>query len=178
MEAKRRHWTERDTADFLFRVAADFASQVELKLTDGPILQKDLAHLLNVTEAAVSQTLTRPGNMKLEKMIKYARALGMKLSVVLYDDGDAENKRGPVHSDIFKICWEKQGKPMDFWAFTNTKCMAMADTNDGVVKWFDNVAHFTSSSSRLNRTFKALDNKLEGSWAITTQGERAIAHGG
>jgi hypothetical protein len=39
----------------------------------------------------------------------------LKVTVVLYDDGDSQNKNGPLHADIFRICWEKAGKPKDFW---------------------------------------------------------------
>jgi hypothetical protein len=49
-------------------------------------------------------------------MAKYARALGMKVSIVAYDDHDPENKKGPINSEIFKMCWEQLGKPRDFWA--------------------------------------------------------------
>ena len=49
-------------------------------------------------------------------MIEYAKALGMKVSVVAYEDDDPENKKGPIDSEIFRICWEQLGKPRDFWA--------------------------------------------------------------
>ena len=48
-------------------------------------------------------------------MLKYASTLGMKVSIVAYDDDDPENKKGPIDSEIFKICWEQLGKPRDFW---------------------------------------------------------------
>ena len=111
MEATKSHWTEDNTADYLFRIGADFVFQLEDKFD----AQKDLAKALNVTESAVSQKLNNPGNLKLQTMIKYARALGMKLSVVLYDDGDSRNERGPISAEIFRICWERAGKPADFW---------------------------------------------------------------
>ena len=42
-------------------------------------------------------------------------ALGMKASIVAYEDGDPENKRGPINSTVFQICWERCGKPRDLW---------------------------------------------------------------
>jgi len=111
MKSTKAHWTESSLSDYLFRIGADFVLQLEEKIG----AQKDLAKVLKVTEGAVSQKLNNPGNLKLHTMIKYARALGLKLSIVLYDDGDSRNERGPIHADIFRICWENSGKPADFW---------------------------------------------------------------
>jgi transcriptional regulator with XRE-family HTH domain len=126
MKKRRTHWTEKSTADFLFRLGADFILQVEAKLQAGPLEQKELAHKLGVTEGAVSQTLNNPGNLKLQTMINYARALGMKVSVMLYDDGDRINERGPIHADIFRVCWERCGKPSDFMSLSAQMIVAQA----------------------------------------------------
>ncbi|CUS33503.1 helix-turn-helix transcriptional regulator [Candidatus Nitrospira nitrificans] len=109
------HWTEKSLSDFIYRVGADFVFQLDNKIDS----QKALAETLSVTKSAVSQKLNNPGNLKLETMVKYARALGLKVSVVLYDDGDRDNERGPINSDIFRICWENAGKPKDFWQATS-----------------------------------------------------------
>lgn len=115
---RNTHWTDKSTEDYLFRIGADFISQVEAKL--GPdVEQKQLAEWLNISESAVSQMLNNPGNLKIKTMISYARALHMKLSVLLYDDGDGENENGPIHPDIFRICWERCGKPADFVALSD-----------------------------------------------------------
>jgi transcriptional regulator with XRE-family HTH domain len=108
----KSHWTEESTGNFLFRVGADFVSQ----LLDKVESQKDLAKKRNVSKGAVSQMLNNPGNLKLKTMIEYARALGMKIGVLLYDDDDKHNENGPIHPDIFRICWERNGKPKDFWS--------------------------------------------------------------
>jgi hypothetical protein len=45
----------------------------------------------------------------------FARALGMKVSIVAYDDGDSENKNGPIIPDVFVKCWEKCNRPQDLF---------------------------------------------------------------
>ena len=48
-------------------------------------------------------------------MTEYARALNLKLTVVAYDDGDPDNDKGPINSEVFYECWKRQGKPRDFY---------------------------------------------------------------
>jgi len=112
----KKHWTERSIKDYVFRIAADLIAQLEKKIELFPITQDELAKRLGVTKGRVSQFLNRPGNFGITQMVKYARALGMKASIVAYDDNDPENKKGPINSEIFKMCWEQLGKPRDFWA--------------------------------------------------------------
>jgi transcriptional regulator with XRE-family HTH domain len=81
-----------------------------------PITQGALARKLGVSEGAVSQMLNNPQNLTLKTIVAYARALGIKVSLVAYDDNDPLNERGPVNSEIFSICWENAGKPPDFWS--------------------------------------------------------------
>lgn len=117
----KNHWTARSVTDYLFRIAADFIAQLENKMESLPISQDELAKKLGVTKGRVSQWINHPGNISLGKMIEYAKALGMKVSVVAYEDDDPENKKGPIDSEIFKICWEKSGKPRDFWNLQETR---------------------------------------------------------
>lgn len=111
------HWTERSTKDFLFRIAMDFIYQLENRMESIPVSQSDLAKKLGKTKGRISQIFNNPGNISLRTIIEYSRALNMKVAIVAYDDNDPDNKKGPVNSEIFKICWEKIGKPRDFWAF-------------------------------------------------------------
>jgi transcriptional regulator with XRE-family HTH domain len=112
----KTHWTERSIKDYLFKIAADFITQLEEKMKLLSITQGNLAKRLSVSKGRVSQVVNNPGNIGLLMIIKYARALGMKVAIVAYDDNDPENKKGPVNSEIFNICWERYGKPHDFWA--------------------------------------------------------------
>jgi transcriptional regulator with XRE-family HTH domain len=114
------HWTERSIKDYLFRIAADFIGQLEDKMEMSGINQDKLAKILNVTKGWVSQVFNRPGNITIETMVKYARSLGMKVSIVAYEDDDPENKKGPINPEVFKICWERAGSPRDFWELQET----------------------------------------------------------
>ena len=116
----KRHWTDKSVKDFLFRIAADFITQLEDKMESENISQDELAKKLELTKGRVSQVLNHPGNMTLGNIVKYTRALGMKVSIVAYEDSDTENERGPINSEVFKICWEQSGKPKDFWPFQET----------------------------------------------------------
>ena len=82
--------------------------------------QARLANALQVSEGRVSQILNNPGNLSLGLMVKCVRAMRMKLSVVAYNDGDEENLRGPIDSEIFRLCWENCSKPSNFWQVGNS----------------------------------------------------------
>jgi transcriptional regulator with XRE-family HTH domain len=110
------HWTERSIQDFTYRISSDFVLQLELKMGKTGISQSGLAEALGVTGGRVSQVLRNPGNLTLKKMVEYARSLGMKVSIVAYEDDDPENKNGPINSQIFNACWVRAGKPNDFYA--------------------------------------------------------------
>jgi len=111
-----RHWTSRSTEDFVYRISSDFALQIENKMDKVGITQSGLAGRIGVTPGRVSQVLRDPGNLTLKKMVEYARSLGMKVSVVAYEDDDPDNKNGPINSQIFTACWTKSGKPSDFFS--------------------------------------------------------------
>lgn len=138
MAHKAGHWTENSVQDFLHKIAADFISQLEERMGSANIKQSDLARALDVTEGRVSQILNNPGNLTLSMIIKCARALALKVTVVAYDDGDAVNERGPINPDVFRICWERAGKPADFWALeeesaTKSTAATVADRERVVV---------------------------------------------
>jgi len=113
------HWTNRSIEDYRFKIAADFINQLEEKMESDNINQDKLAELIGLTKGRISQILKNPGNITIGNIVKFARAIGLKVSLVAYDDNDPGNNRGPINSEIFKICWENSGKPHDFWAFEN-----------------------------------------------------------
>lgn len=112
----KTHWTERSIKDYHFRIAADFISQLEEKMEAEHITQAKLAVLTGLSKGRVSQVVNNPGNLTIGIIVKFARAIGLKVSLLAYDDNDPENTRGPINSEIFRICWENSGKPRDFWA--------------------------------------------------------------
>src|SRR5213083_2434121 len=115
------HWTERSVEDFVHRISSDFIVQLEKRIDDDELTQKQIAARLGITGGAVSQTLNDPGNLELRTMVQYARALGLKVAVVAYDDGDPQNEKGPVISEIFARSWERLGRPQDFFEFQDMR---------------------------------------------------------
>jgi predicted XRE-type DNA-binding protein len=116
MEKLKQHWTESSTKDFVFKIASDFVFQIEKKLEREDMNQAQLAALLHVTDGSVSQVFNNPGNFKLTRIVEYARALGMKVAIVAYEDNDPSNNKGPVNSEIFHQCWKRAGSPEDFFS--------------------------------------------------------------
>lgn len=113
-------WTEKNTENYLSRIRFDFITQLEKKMESVPLTQADLAKKLVLTEGAVSQILNNPSNLTLKTIVRYARAVGLKVSIIAYDDNDPNNNNGLINSEIFNICWEKQGKPTDFFALNES----------------------------------------------------------
>jgi transcriptional regulator with XRE-family HTH domain len=109
------HWTEASVDDYMYRIAFDYIGQIEKAMEKDGVNQAVLAQRLGVSEGRVSQLLNNPGNLTLRKMIEYARALKKKVSLLPYDDGDLNNQRGPIPSEIFVSCWELAGRPTDFF---------------------------------------------------------------
>lgn len=109
----KKHWTENSTEDYLYRIGADFVHQIEEMLKAKQWSHDRLAKELGVDKSRVSQVVNNPGNLSLRTIIRFARALGLKVSLVAYDDEDPKNTRGPIHSLVLRECWEKQGKPLD-----------------------------------------------------------------
>jgi len=108
------HWTTASVDDFVHRLSFDFITQLAKRLESSPINRTEFAEKLGVSKGRVSQILNNPSNLTLNRAVKYARALGLKASVIAYDDDDPGNKNGPVNSEIFTICWDKAGRPTDF----------------------------------------------------------------
>jgi len=126
MELKT-HWTE-DVDRFLFKIGADFMLQLEKVIEAEGTKQAELATALGVSEGRVSQVLNTPGNLTLRKIVQYTKAVGRKVSLVVYDDGDTAKQRGPISGEIFTACWHHAGRPFDY--FDLQDCMAAAATAD------------------------------------------------
>jgi transcriptional regulator with XRE-family HTH domain len=118
------HWTDRSLDDFLYRIAADFVAQLETKIQSESLNKTELAQRLRISKGRVSQLLNNPGNLSLKTIIRFARALGMKIAIVAYDDQDPQNEHGPIDSEIFRICWANSGRPADFWSLAEPSRVA------------------------------------------------------
>jgi hypothetical protein len=75
-----------------------------------------IASKLNVSPGRVSQVLNNPGNLTIARTVEYTRALGMKVALIAYDDGDSENDKGPVNAEVFTQCWRRMGCPRDLFS--------------------------------------------------------------
>jgi len=107
-------WGNRTINDFLFQLGADFVSQLrDIMGTD--VSRAELAAKLRVSKGRVSQILNNPGNLTMKNAVQYSSALGRKVAMVVYDDNDPTNENGPILPQIFTECWNRQGKPRDFF---------------------------------------------------------------
>src|SRR5260370_31531942 len=102
------HYTSENDKTFANRLTIDFVAQLEERLATANMTQADLAKKLRVNESTVSQVLNMyRSNWNLETFVKYARAVGMKVALVAYDDHDPTNQNGPVGPEIFSQSWQK-----------------------------------------------------------------------
>jgi predicted XRE-type DNA-binding protein len=108
------HWTRRSPKDFLFRVAFDWATQIDKAIESACVNQSDVASRLGVSEGRVSQVLNTPGNLTLLKVVEYSLAVDHKVAIVAYQDGDPDNAQGPIDAAVFAECWHRCGRPRDF----------------------------------------------------------------
>src|SRR5690349_15763818 len=110
-----KHWTSGSTIAFVRRIASDFVAQIEMKLEHEEIGHSELAERLKVSVGRVSQVMNSPGNLTLKNTVNYATAVGAKVAVVVYEDGDPSNIKGPIAADVFRACWEKVGRPRNMF---------------------------------------------------------------
>ena len=168
MRARRKHWTAKSLKDYEYRIASDFVMQVEQTLEKHDVSQAELAEKLGVTEGRVSQIINNPGNLQLSTIVQWARVLSLKVAVVAYDDGDPENERGPVLSDVFRICWERCGRPADSWDLKGNQDFEMAVARKVVFN-----AEF-SLNRRLTSKEEATLNKVAGTGSAKAKKENAL----
>jgi len=121
---KQAHWTESNTADFLYRIASDFVEQIQDRMREKKWTQTRLAKAVGLDKSRISQLLNNPGNLGLDTIIKLGRALELKVAVVAYNDNDRLNNRGPINAEIFRLCWQKAGRPADMWEYRDMSAQA------------------------------------------------------
>jgi transcriptional regulator with XRE-family HTH domain len=117
-----KHWTDRSPDDFRHSIAADFLMFLERSMGDS-CTQAALAKKLGVTEGRVSQVLNNPDSLSLKNIVLYARAVGAKVALVGYYDGEGQ---APVPAEIFAKCWERMGRPRNLFDFEHCNYAAVA----------------------------------------------------
>ena len=155
--AKPIHWTENSTDEFANRLSFDFITQLAKQMETLPLKQGEFARKLGLSKGRISQILNNPGNLTLNKAIQYARALGMKVTVVAYDDNDPKNERGPINADIFRLCWERAQKPVDFSMLRDIRQTVATNDNE---KIFDGNPINENLQNAVNETHMRMSDLL------------------
>jgi transcriptional regulator with XRE-family HTH domain len=106
---KLKHWTAANVDDLAFRVGFDFVAQLETKLEAEGLDKSDFAQKVGVSPGRVSQFFNSPSNLRVKSMVQYAHAVGMKVALVAYEDGDPN--KGPISPEVFTACWRRLGRP-------------------------------------------------------------------
>lgn len=124
------HWTGRSPQDFLYSIASNFIEDLGARMEKIGMSKSQLAEGAKVHKSLVSRLFKNPGNLTLETMVKFARCVGMKVSVVAYEDiYDPDNNRGPIDSTVFRWCWEHANRPADMWDVEAIKESTAITTN-------------------------------------------------
>lgn len=131
-----QHWTEQSLSDFAYWIASDFTAQIETLLEDENISKNEFANRLDVSVSRVSQVLNDPGNITLGNVVKYVRALGKKVAMVVYDDYDPGNEKGPITSEVFNRCWKRMGSPSDLFPLDALVQIPPVYTSDPITQKF------------------------------------------
>lgn len=134
------NWTESDLSNFRYYVGADFIDQLQSSFNSLGITQRTFAKNLSLTESRISQVFNNPGNLTLDTMIKWSRAAGLKTGVVLYNDHDQKNLRGPISGSIFVECWKQAGAPIMFPETTYQNAVHKTNSFDERIKRLEKTA--------------------------------------
>lgn len=161
MSGNERHWTADDARRFKLAVVFDFIGQIQRHLDEQGLSRAQLAKRLGVSESRVSQIFSDPGNLTVGSMVELGRALELKLSILAYDDGDAENRRGPLHADVFHACWEALNRPATMWDIEDEKEKA-ARHSCGRASSCPTAYHAASRPANSNRAVAAWGDAMPG----------------
>lgn len=136
MTNKATHWTERSAEDYVYSIASDFIEKLQEKMDALPMNQSELAKAAKVSKGYVSRVFKNPGNLRLASLVKFARAVGLHVSILGYATAsDPDNNRGPISPDVFIKTWEDAGSPSDMWAFAPKSEAPSLFTVSQLQKW-------------------------------------------
>jgi transcriptional regulator with XRE-family HTH domain len=95
---------------FADHVLFDFIDKLNFRLLELGLTRRDFARKLGVSEGRISQIFNNPSNFTMNKMVEWARELGLKVTLVSYEDKD-DPSGAPVFSDSFREIWKIFGRP-------------------------------------------------------------------
>ncbi len=125
-----RHWTERSIEDFAYSVAADFIDLLAEEMDRLGWSKAKLAKAAKVSKGRITQIFKNPSNLEIITMAKIARALKMKMAAFPYRDlSDPGNERGPINSEVFRLCWENAKRPADLWELRSAEMARQQSTS-------------------------------------------------
>lgn len=132
------HWTQESAKDFAYHLSLDFFTQLQDRFDESELLRKEFAEKMNLSAGRISQIFNNaPENPKVDSLVRYAQALGLKVSIVAYDDGDPDNNKGPVFSGVIAKCWEQMGRPRDLSAFVHPAAFEQQLVNGLESNWLN-----------------------------------------
>jgi len=87
-----------DTEVVSYHVAWDFINQL-----------REMATSLNPVQETILDSIEDddPAKLTVESMIELVKAVGLKLALVVYDDGDPKWEHGPKFAGEFYAAWKK-----------------------------------------------------------------------
>ena len=124
------HWTGRSTEDFLYSIASDFVEDLRHKMKAIGMNQSKLAKAAKVNKSYVSRIFNDPGNLTLDTIVKFAHIVGLKVSIVAYEDNDKKGEHGPIDPHVFLRLWENAERPADIWAIPTKTVAQTTNTLD------------------------------------------------
>lgn len=165
--SQTRHWTDRSVEDFAYSVASDFIDLLREEMDRLGWSKSRLAKAAKVSKGRITQIFQNPSNLEMITMAKVAKALRMKLTVFPYRDlDDPNNERGPINSEVFRLCWEKAKRPADMWAFeaqhpaTPSVVLDAARLNDNLAFQWDVYLRSSGTGTSRNQTGNRMTRQL------------------
>jgi len=106
----RKKQFKMDDRAFADHILFDFVDALDTRLEELGLTRREFASRMGVSEGRISQVFNDPANFTMRKMVELSRNLGLKVSLVSFEDKD-DPSGAPVFSTSFKRSWEILGKP-------------------------------------------------------------------
>jgi len=123
-EQRAQHWTttvDKFTSAILMDFMCSFENIIESKhlnlerVAERMNQIKDEEDSVEYTPELIQTVIDTAAEheVNVSTLVLFARALGMKVSLVLYYDDDPDNLQGPVLGETIMQCWADAGYPRD-----------------------------------------------------------------